>query len=103
MLKESGVRIITLANFSPSMLRSNAENAGILPCFDVLVSTDANHTYKPDARAYRPGMDQLHLAKSEIAFAAFGGWDAGGCEVIRLPNILGESFQPAARGAGYSV
>jgi 2-haloalkanoic acid dehalogenase type II len=47
-LRESGVRVIALANFSPAMLRSNAENAGLIGLFDALVSTNANHTYKPD-------------------------------------------------------
>jgi len=79
-LKESGIRVITLANFSPTMLRSNADNAGLIGFFDALVSTDANHTYKPDPRAYRLGMDRLHLAKQDILFAAFGGWDAAGAK-----------------------
>jgi HAD superfamily hydrolase (TIGR01493 family) len=47
-LRESGVRVTTIANFSPTMLRSNAEHAGMTELFDALVSTDANHTYKPD-------------------------------------------------------
>ena len=50
-LRRSGVRVIVLANFSPAMLRANAEHAGMLDLFDALVSTDANHTYKPGIRA----------------------------------------------------
>src|SRR5262249_37172514 len=46
-LKASGVRIITIANLSPPMLRANAAHAGLTPFFDALVSTDANHSYKP--------------------------------------------------------
>jgi 2-haloacid dehalogenase len=79
-LRESGVRVITLANFSPVMLRSNADNAGMIGLFDALVSTDANHTYKPDPRAYQLGIDRLHLSKRDIVFAAFGGWDAAGAK-----------------------
>src|SRR5262249_31023064 len=60
-LKQSGLRVITISNFSPMMLHSNAGNAGLVGFFDSLVSTDANHTYKPDPRAYRLGMDRLHL------------------------------------------
>jgi 2-haloacid dehalogenase len=47
-LKASGVRIITIANFSPKMLRANAEHAGIADLFDELLSTEVNGTYKPD-------------------------------------------------------
>lgn len=79
-LRHAGLRVITIANFSPTMLHANAEHAGLLKYFDALVSTDANHTYKPDPRAYQLGMDRLHLRKQDIVFAAFGGWDAAGAK-----------------------
>lgn len=79
-LKASGVKIITIANFSPKMLKANAEHAGIADLFDELLSTQANKTYKPDPRAYALGMEHLKLKKEEIVFAAFGGWDAYGAK-----------------------
>ncbi|MDG3002224.1 haloacid dehalogenase type II [Paludisphaera mucosa] len=77
-LRASGVRIITIANFSPKMLKANADHAGITDLFDELLSTEVNGTYKPDPRAYALGMERLKLKKEEILFAAFGGWDAYG-------------------------
>jgi len=62
------------------MLRANAEHAGITELFDELLSTEVNGTYKPDPAAYALGMEHLHLPKSQIAFAAFGGWDAYGAK-----------------------
>jgi len=91
-LKESGLRVITIANFSPKMLRSNAENAGVIGLFDALVSTDANHTYKPDPRAYQLGMDRLHLQKQDILFVAFGGWDAAGAKAFGYPTFWVNRF-----------
>jgi 2-haloacid dehalogenase len=91
-LQGSGLRIITLANVSPTMLVANAENAGLLKYFDALVSTDANHTYKPDPRAYRLGMDRLHLSKPDILFAAFGGWDASGAKSFGYPTFWVNRF-----------
>jgi 2-haloacid dehalogenase len=91
-LKESGLRVITIANFSPKMLRSNAENAGLIGFFDALVSTDANHTYKPDPRAYQLGMDRLHLKKQDILFVAFGGWDAAGAKAFGYPTFWVNRF-----------
>jgi 2-haloacid dehalogenase len=79
-LRASGVRVITIANFSPGMLEANAEHAGIADLFDELLSTQANGTYKPDPRAYALGMEHLKLKKEEIVFAAFGGWDAYGAK-----------------------
>jgi 2-haloacid dehalogenase len=49
-LKASGIRVITIANFSPMMLESNARNAGFIPLFDALLSTDANRSFKPEPR-----------------------------------------------------
>lgn len=99
-LRESGVRVITIANFSPTMLRSNAEHAGMMGLFDALVSTDANHTYKPDAHAYRLGMDRLHLAKHEIVFAAFGGWDAAGAKAFGYSTVWVNRFNQPAEELG---
>jgi 2-haloacid dehalogenase len=79
-LKASGVRVITISNFSPEMLKANAEHAGIADLFDELLSTQANGTYKPEPRAYALGMEHLKLKKEEIAFCAFGGWDACGAK-----------------------
>src|SRR5262245_54288008 len=84
-LRSHGVRIISLANFSPSMLLANAEHAGLSGLIDELVSTDRNHTFKPDPRAYRLGVDRLHVPKQEILFAAFGGWDAAGAKTFGFP------------------
>jgi 2-haloacid dehalogenase len=79
-LKASGIKIITIANFSRHMLESNAKNAGIADLFDQLLSTEVNKTYKPDPKAYALGMKRLKLKKTDIVFAAFGGWDAFGAK-----------------------
>jgi 2-haloacid dehalogenase len=91
-LRESGVRIITLTNFSPTMLRANTEHAGLTGLFDALVSTDANRTYKPDPRAYQLGVDRLQLEKDDIVFAAFGGWDAAGAKAFGYPTVWVNRF-----------
>ena len=99
-LRESGIRVIALANFSPEMLRSNADNAGLTNLFDALVSTDANHTYKPDPRAYGLGMDRLHLTKQDIVFAAFGGWDAAGAKSFGYATVWVNRFNQPAEELG---
>jgi 2-haloacid dehalogenase len=86
-LKSAGVRIFTIANFSPKMLRANADNAGITTLFDELLSTEVNSTYKPDPRAYELGMKRRHLKKEDIVFAAFGGWDAYGAKNFGYSTI----------------
>jgi 2-haloacid dehalogenase len=92
--------VIALANFSPRMLRANAENARLTGLFDALVSTDANRTYKPDPRAYRLGMQRLKLSKQEILFAAFAGWDAAGAKAYGYPTIWVNRFNQPAEELG---
>jgi 2-haloacid dehalogenase len=99
-LRSTGVRVIALANFSPNMLHANAENAGLTDLFDALVSTDANRRYKPDPRAYRLGMERLHLAKHEILFAAFGAWDAAGAKAFGYPTVWVNRFNQPAEELG---
>ena len=99
-LKDAGVRIITIANFSPAMLRSNADGAHLTGLFDELVSTDANHTYKPDPRAYELGIKRLNLAKEDIVFAAFGGWDAAGAKAFGYPTFWVNRFDLPAEELG---
>ncbi|HEY8964331.1 MAG TPA: haloacid dehalogenase type II [Alphaproteobacteria bacterium] len=91
-LKASGMRIITIANFSQDMLRANADNAGITDLFDELLSTEVNGTYKPDAAAYELGRQRLGLKKDEILFAAFGGWDAYGAKSYGYPTYWVNRF-----------
>lgn len=99
-LKASGVRIITIANFSPKMLRANADHAGITDLFDELLSTEVNGTYKPDPRAYALGMERLKLKREEILFAAFGGWDAYGAKCFGYTTCWVNRFNLPAEALG---
>jgi FMN phosphatase YigB (HAD superfamily) len=75
---------------------ANAEHAHIIDLIDALVSTDENRTYKPDPRAYQLGTERLRLAKSDIVFAAFGGWDAVGAKSFGYPTFwVNRANQPA--------
>jgi 2-haloacid dehalogenase len=100
-LRDADVRVITIANFSPAILRANAERAGLTPLFDALLSTDANHTYKPDPRAYQLGVDHLRLAKQDIVFVAFGGWDAAGAKSFGYPTVWVNRFNQPAEELGF--
>jgi 2-haloacid dehalogenase len=99
-LRAAGVRIITISVFSERMLRANAEHAGIADLFDELLSTEVNGTYKPDPRAYALGMEHLHLKKDEIAFAAFGAWDAYGAKSFGYPTFWVNRFNVPAEELG---
>ncbi len=105
--KEAGLRLAPLANYSPRMLSSLLAHAQLEPLFDAQISTDAARSFKPDPRAYALGMSTLKLDKEQIAFAAFGGWDAAGARWFGYPtfwvNRLGvtpESLAPGPDASG---
>jgi 2-haloacid dehalogenase len=85
-LRASGLRLATLANFAPQMIRDLLAHSGLRDVFDVLISTDEARTYKPDPRAYALAETKLRLRRSQIAFAAFGGWDAAGAHWYGYPT-----------------
>jgi 2-haloacid dehalogenase len=87
MLRDAGLRLAFLSNFTPSMLHANIETAGLAGMFEDVVSTDRSRTYKPDPRAYRLGVDALRATREEILFVAFAGWDAAGAKMFGYPTF----------------
>jgi len=87
MLKDSGMRLAFLSNFSPAMLDGNIRAAGLESMFEFRLSTDAVRAYKPDPRAYQMGLDAFALKREEVLFAAFAGWDASGAKLFGYPTF----------------
>lgn len=77
-LRGRGVKLATLANYTPGMIRALLENSGLAELFDARISTHTARTFKPSPRAYALGPEVLLLRREEIVFSAFGGWDAAG-------------------------
>jgi len=86
-MKGGGLRLAPLANFTPAMIENLLANAALRPLFDELISTDRAKTFKPDPRAYALGPSVLGLRREEIAYAAFGGWDAAGAKWFGYPTF----------------
>ncbi len=77
-LRAAGYRLGMLSNFTPEMMRINMNNCKISTHFEHLLSVDPIKRYKPDPLTYQMGMDVFGLAKEEILFVPFAGWDAAG-------------------------
>lgn len=99
-LRQSGLQVVTLSNFSPVMVRASAEHAGMTGLFDALISTDAVRAYKPAPRAYQLAVDRLRLPRSAIVYAAFGGWDAAGAKAFGYPTHWVNRLDLAAEELG---
>ena len=86
ILRDAGLRLAFLSNFTPGMLDANIKSAGLVGMFDEVLSTDRSRTYKPDPRAYRLGVDALGAAREELLFVAYAGWDAAGAKMFGYPT-----------------
>ena len=86
-LKQAGLRLGFLSNFSREMLVSNTRTAGLERFFEKILSTDQVRAFKPDPRAYQMGVDAFGLPPHEIVFAAFAGWDAAGAKAFGYPTF----------------
>lgn len=86
-LREQNIRLAFLSNFSAAMLDANLANSKLREYFQDHLSTDRVRAYKPHPRAYQMGIDSFHLKREEIAFAAFGGWDAAGAKWFGYPTV----------------
>jgi len=108
-LKNSGLRLAFLSNFTFRILEANINNSQLGNVFEQVISTDQAKTYKPAPRAYSLAVDALKLKKEEILFVAFAGWDAAGAKSFGYPtywmnrmNLPQEelSATPDAMGSG---
>jgi 2-haloacid dehalogenase len=86
-LREAGLRLAFLSNFTPRMLEAAIRSAGLEGLFEHLLSTDQVQTYKPDPRAYQMGLEALRLNREAIVFVAFAGWDAAGAKWFGYPTF----------------
>jgi|SRR5471030_695444 len=86
-LKARGLGLAPLTDFTESMLQAGIRNSGLTGVFDHLLSTDLVKAYKPDPRSYQMGLDAFGVARDEIAFVAFGGWDAAGAKTFGYPTF----------------
>ncbi|HZV64351.1 MAG TPA: haloacid dehalogenase type II [Telluria sp.] len=86
-LRTAGFRLAFLANLTSSMMSRGISQSGLAGLFEDTMSTDRVGVFKPAPRAYQMGIDGFKLRKKEIAFAAFGGWDAAGASSFGYPTI----------------
>lgn len=86
-MKERGLRLALLSNFTVKMMDAAVESAGLGGLFEPHLSTDRVGVFKPAPAAYRMALEAFRLDRREIAFAAFGGWDAAGAKRFGFPTF----------------
>jgi 2-haloacid dehalogenase len=106
-LRQSGLRLAILSNWTASMLNAGIRNAGLDGLFEHVLTTDRIASHKPDPRAYRMALDAFGLEREKVLFAAFAGWDVAGAKWFGYPtfwvnrlNFPAEELGVAADAAG---
>jgi 2-haloacid dehalogenase len=99
-LRDDGIRFAFLSNATPAILHAGIRNSGLAGVFEHVLSTDSIKTYKPDPRAYRMAIDAFGLAREEIAFVAFAGWDAAGAKSFGYPTFWANRLDLPAEELG---
>lgn len=95
-LRARRLKLATLANFSPRMIASLLDHGGLTAMFDAQLSGDTARTYKPDPRAYALAPAWAGTTREQVAFAAFGGWDAAGGQWFGFPTFWVNRFGAAS-------
>ncbi len=96
-LREAGFRLVFLSNMTEEMLVNGLDKANLGDQFEAVFSTDSVQSYKPAPEAYQVAVDNLNVAREEILFVAFAGWDVAGAKWFGYPtywvNRLGSPME----------
>ena len=99
-LHDAGYRMALLSNFTAAMLDRAVANSGLEGLFEPHLTTDLVQVYKPDARAYRMAVTAFGLARDEVAFVAFAGWDVAGARAFGFPTYWANRSNAAPEELG---
>lgn len=86
-LRRAGKKLALLSNATVPILEAALKNSELQGALDQIISTDRIKSFKPDPRAYQLGLDLLGVAKHELMFVAFAGWDAAGAKWFGYPTF----------------
>ncbi len=78
VLRDAGIATAILSNGSPEMLDAAADNAGLRPLLNAVLSVEPVGIFKPDPATYQLAVDRLGVERSAICFISSNGWDAAG-------------------------
>lgn len=87
-LRDSGYRTVAFSNSSSDLITNQLTNAGIMDCFDEIVSVEQTGTFKPDSRVYRYAANSLARLTSELWLVACHDWDIHGAMVAGIEGAF---------------
>lgn len=78
IMRDAGLRLVTLTNNPPELVRLQLTNAGLASFFDHSFSVDAVRRFKPAMEAYRSVSNALGVSPDQLRMVAAHAWDVLG-------------------------
>jgi len=97
-LKAAGHRCAILSNGEPDTLGQLADNAGLTPFLDAILSVDAAKSYKPTPAAYALVEERLGVAPEAVTFVSSNGFDIAGSKAFGFNTVWIRRLDPEAVG-----
>jgi len=79
-LSEAGHTVTVLSNGNPEMLETLADNAGLTPRLDDVISADAASTFKPNPAVYENAAAHTDTEIGDCRLVSGNAWDVAGAE-----------------------
>ena len=83
-LHDAGVRLVTLSNGSTTVAQGLFERAGLLDCFEQLLTVEDAPRWKPAPESYAYGLEVCGVPASEAMLVAVHPWDLHGARAAGL-------------------
>lgn len=102
MLKDAGVRIVTLTNGAVETTRNLLRNGGLLQYVERNISTDEVSAFKPNAAVYRLAAAVAGVPEGDMTLVAAHAWDVHGAKCAGLATgfvARGRAFPSTLRQA----
>jgi 2-haloacid dehalogenase len=78
MMRDAGLRLVTLTNSAPGAVQQQLANAGLASFFERSFSVDTVRRFKPAPEAYRSVADALEVPIGQLRLVAAHAWDIVG-------------------------
>jgi 2-haloacid dehalogenase len=93
-LRDAGHRLAVLTNSAAETANKHLERAGLLGCFERIVSVEEVQAYKPDRRVYEHALRELGAPPGVAWLVAAHDWDVIGAHVAGLRTVFVERGGP---------
>ncbi|MFC4549440.1 MULTISPECIES: haloacid dehalogenase type II [Halorussus] len=93
--------VVVLSNGNPEMLATLAENAGLAPHLDDVISAHEVETFKPAPAVYRNAADRLDRDLGSCRLVSSNAWDVAGASDAGMQTAwVNRAREPAERIGG---